>query len=70
MVVVPAVPPVTTPIPLTLATVVLLLLHVPPVTPSPKVVPRPKQTDVAPDIEPGAAITVNVVAAGVPQPVV
>ena len=69
MVVVPAVPPVTTPVELTLATVVLLLLHIPPVTPSLNVVPKPEHTDVAPDIEPGAAITVNVVAAGVPQPV-
>ena len=62
-------PPVTTPDELTLATDVLLLLHVPVVTALLNVIFCPEQTDDAPDIIPGAEITVIVAVAGIPQPV-
>ena len=69
IVAVPAIPPVTTPDAFTVATNELLLLHVPPVTASLKVVFDVAHTDKAPDIAPGAAITVIVLVASVPQPV-
>ena len=65
---VPPVLPVTTPVTVfTVATVVLLLLHAPPVVPLLNVVVRPEQTEVIPDIAVGNGLTVTVVVVEVAQ---
>ena len=62
----PADTPVTTPVPgTTVATVVVLLLHVPPPT-SLKVVVDPTHTDTVPVIEDGNGLTVTTVVAKQP----
>ena len=55
--------PVTVPAALTVAMAVLLLLHVPPATPSVRVMVAPVHTELGPDMEPavGAAVMVTVV---------
>ena len=68
IVAVPARLPVTTPVnEPTLAVAEALLLHVPPVTASVKLVTNPTHTESAPNILPGAAVTVTTIVAGVPQ---
>ena len=47
-----------------------LLLQVPPVTASLKVVVEPMHTDATPAMAAGASVTVTINVAGVPQPVV
>jgi hypothetical protein len=60
MVVVPAATPVTTPeVALIVATVTLLLLHVPPVVASLSVSVEPAHTPATPDIAEGALFTVT-----------
>jgi hypothetical protein len=67
---VPATPPVTTPVPaFAVATVVLLLLQVPFAVASDNVMDEPEQTVAAPDMGPGAAITVMFFVTALPQPV-
>jgi hypothetical protein len=66
----PATPPVTTPLDVpTVATDVLFVLHVPPAVASLSVIFEPEHTDEAPDMVPGAPITVIVVVTALPQPV-
>ena len=70
MVTVPAVTPRTVPVALTVAIVVLLLLHVPPVTPSTKVDEEPGHTLVTPDIVPADGVVFTTTArkvSAVPQ---
>ena len=69
MIDVPAVTPETSPIASTVAIDVALLLHVPPVDDSDKVVILPAQTVGVPDIVAGTALTVTVMVAGAPQAV-
>ena len=59
MVVVPADTPVTTPVPETVATMVVLLFQVPP-PPSLNVVVKPTHTDIVPDIADGSGFTVTI----------
>ena len=64
MVGVPADAPVTTPVAaLTVASAVLLLLHVPPVTVLPKAVVRPTHTFVVPVMATGVVFTVRLAVA-------
>jgi hypothetical protein len=66
----PAMPPVTIPVPVPMvATFVLLLLHEPPAAPSLNVIFKPEHTVEAPAITPGDAIVVTDAVAAVPQPV-
>ena len=65
----PFVIPLTTPAAFTVATPVLLLLHVPPNAVLLNVIVAPMHTFVAPIIPEGAGVTMNVYVAGVPQPV-
>ena len=68
MVEVPAATPLTTPVPgTTVATVVILLLQVPPPA-SLNVVVEPAHTDAIPVIDEGKALTVTVVTAKHPVP--
>ncbi len=53
--------PHTLPLPSTVATEVLLLVHVPPVTPSVRVIIDPVHTDDKPKIAPGAEFTVTTI---------
>ena len=69
IVTVPATRPVTTPDVLTVATVGLLLLHVPPLDAMLNGVLEPTHTDVAPDMVPAPEDIVTVVVASVPHPV-
>ena len=56
----PAVTPVRTPVPwVIVAKLVLLQLHVPPPTPSLKVIVEPVQTLVTPEIADGTALTIT-----------
>jgi hypothetical protein len=67
---VPAPTPVTTRVPeFTVATLVLLLVHTPPATALVSVMVDPWHTVVGPPMLPGAAFTVTVFDASVPQPV-
>ena len=68
MTAVPPATPVTSPNGSTVAMVVVPLLQVPPAVSSAKVVILPTQTDAAPVIAEGEPLTVTVVVAGVPQP--
>ena len=52
----------------TVATAVLLLLHVPPVIASPNVIMEPAQTVVPPDIDGGIGFTVTVIVLTQPEP--
>ena len=73
MVAVPAATPVTMPVLPTVATVVAVLLHAPPVVASPNPVVAPAQTVAVPVIVPadGNGLTVTtLIAAAVPQPLV
>jgi hypothetical protein len=65
----PALPPVTVPVVFTLATVLLLLFHVPPATASVNAMVKPEHTVEGPAIETGVPVTVIVVVLAVPQPV-
>ena len=68
MVEVPADTPLTTPVPgATVATVVVLLLQVPPPA-SLNVVVDPTHTDAVPDIDDGNALTVTIIVAKQPVP--
>ena len=68
IVVVPPPTPETSPEASTVATLVVLLVHVPPVDASANVVTAPTHAVGVPVIATGAAFTVTVAVAGVPQP--
>lgn len=68
MIAVPGVPPVTTPVMLTVATDTMLLLQVPPGVASLKVIRLPKQADGEPDIGFGCGSTVTTVPVAQPVP--
>lgn len=70
MTTVPAMPPVTVPLPVpTVAILVLLLLHVPPGEVSLNLIVDVEQTVIAPEMPLGGVSTVTVFVAGAPQPV-
>src|ERR1043165_2201601 len=68
MVEVPKAIPLTTPVLLTVATVTLLLLQIPPSVGSLRVVVDPSQTLATPDIAPGTVLTVTTVVVRQPEP--